>query len=206
MRCIASILPKEIDAKLSVDVDLFQEQTNFMQAYRLARQIIGADTEDVPLIELRMKKIEPEALSEAELDQLFSEPLNDPFDCVSARLAFDFKKYGPEEARDSLFPEGVPENLQRRLLAEGLQPDYDKETLLETYDEFMQLGLTQAAGVVLEVAQIKQSRFHTPSPPWVRDSRTWEDRERKRKAWEEQRQQRLSKPHTATGQSIYRHH
>jgi hypothetical protein len=51
MRCVASILPKEIDAKLSVDVDLFREQTSFMQAYRLARQMIGADPDDTLLIE-----------------------------------------------------------------------------------------------------------------------------------------------------------
>ena len=54
MRCVASILPKEIDATLSViDADLLHEQKTFMDAYRIARQIIGVDEDEVPLIEAK---------------------------------------------------------------------------------------------------------------------------------------------------------
>jgi hypothetical protein len=73
-------------------------------------------------------QIEPETLSEAELDELFSKDENDPFDSVPSRLAWIFRKFGGAELRECLFPQGVPENLQRRLLAEGLPPDYDRET------------------------------------------------------------------------------
>jgi hypothetical protein len=137
-------------------------------------------------------QIEPETLSEAQLDELFSSDEKDPFDSVPARLAFIFRKYGPDELRECLFPQGVPENLQRRLLAEGLPPDYDRESLLSASDELLALGLTGAAKIILEIAQIKQSRFHQPSPPWVRDSRTWEDREQQRLQWEAGRAKRLS--------------
>ena len=104
-------------------------------------------------------------------------------------------QYGADEARDSLFPEGIPENFRQRLLKEGLQPDYSSEDLLGAYDELTALGLTGPAAIALEITALKVSRFHMPSPPWVADSRTWEDKERKRKEWEAERQQRLSKPH-----------
>jgi hypothetical protein len=48
VKVVAGILPKELDATLSVDVDLFSECQNFAAAFRLAKSIIGADT---PLIE-----------------------------------------------------------------------------------------------------------------------------------------------------------
>ena len=48
VRVVAGILPKEIDATLSVDVDLFAECRSFAQAYELARDVIGAD--DEPLL------------------------------------------------------------------------------------------------------------------------------------------------------------
>jgi hypothetical protein len=48
VRIVSAILPKEIDATLSVDVDLFAECRNFAQAYELARDVIGAD--DEPLL------------------------------------------------------------------------------------------------------------------------------------------------------------
>jgi hypothetical protein len=137
-------------------------------------------------------KTEPEILTEKVLDDLFSNEEKDVFDSVPARLAFVFRKYGPDELKECLFPQGVPENLQRRLLAEGLPPDYDRETLLDAHDELLALGLTAAAKIILEVSALTQSRFHMPSPPWVRDSRTWEDRERKRKQWEAERARRLS--------------
>jgi hypothetical protein len=50
MRCVASILPKEIDATLSVDVELFAEAKTFAEAYKMARDYIGADERS--LIEL----------------------------------------------------------------------------------------------------------------------------------------------------------
>jgi hypothetical protein len=44
---------KELDATLSVDIDLFAECRSFAQAFRLARQTIGAEieSEDQMLIE-----------------------------------------------------------------------------------------------------------------------------------------------------------
>jgi hypothetical protein len=55
MRVVAGLLPHKVDASLSIiDVDLLREQRTFMEAYRIARQIIGADdTEDMPLIEAK---------------------------------------------------------------------------------------------------------------------------------------------------------
>jgi hypothetical protein len=50
MRCVASILPKEIDATLSVDVELFAEAKTLAEAYKMARDYIGADERS--LIEL----------------------------------------------------------------------------------------------------------------------------------------------------------
>jgi hypothetical protein len=43
VRVVAGILPKELDATLNVNVDLFQECRDFAQAFRLARDYIGAD-------------------------------------------------------------------------------------------------------------------------------------------------------------------
>ena len=56
MRCVASILPKEIDAKLSVDIDLLKEETTFMEYYRVCREFIGASPDNVPLIEDKDEK------------------------------------------------------------------------------------------------------------------------------------------------------
>jgi hypothetical protein len=137
---------------------------------------------------------QPEALTEPELDELFSKDEKDEFDSVPARLAFIFRKYGADELRECLFPNGVPKNLRKRLLNEGLQPDYDRETLLDAHDEFVKLGLTEAARIVAQVARTKVSRFHQPSAPWARDSRTWEDRERRRLQWEAQRARRRLLP------------
>jgi hypothetical protein len=54
MRCVAGLLPHKVDASLSIiDVDLLKEQTTFMEAYRIARQIIGADEDNTPLIEAK---------------------------------------------------------------------------------------------------------------------------------------------------------
>jgi hypothetical protein len=142
-------------------------------------------------------QIETETLSEADLDHLFANEEKDEFDSVPSRLAWIFRKYGPDELRECLFPNGVPKNLRKRLLAEGLQPDYDRETLLDAHDEFVRLGLTEAARIVAEIARTKVSRFHQPSAPWVRDSRTSEDRERQRLQWEAARARRRSLSATA---------
>lgn len=44
VKITASILPKELNATLDVDVDLFASCRNFAAAFRLARDHIGADT------------------------------------------------------------------------------------------------------------------------------------------------------------------
>ena len=43
VRVVAGILPKELDATLNVNVDLFAECRDFAAAFRLARDYIGAD-------------------------------------------------------------------------------------------------------------------------------------------------------------------
>jgi hypothetical protein len=54
MRVVAGLIPTKIDASLAIiDADLLKEQKTFMDAYRIARQIIGADTDDTPLIEAK---------------------------------------------------------------------------------------------------------------------------------------------------------
>ena len=42
-KVVAGVLPKELDATLSLDVNLFAECRSFAQAFRLARDHIGAD-------------------------------------------------------------------------------------------------------------------------------------------------------------------
>jgi hypothetical protein len=50
VRVCAGLVPHRVDASLAViDMDLLSEQTSFMAAYKLAREIIGCD--DTPLIE-----------------------------------------------------------------------------------------------------------------------------------------------------------
>jgi hypothetical protein len=51
LRTVAQILPKEIDVALTMNSDLFVEARDFAAAYRLARQVIGADSNK--LIELQ---------------------------------------------------------------------------------------------------------------------------------------------------------
>lgn len=43
LRVVGQILPKELDVALTVKSDLFAEAQTFAQAYRLAREVIGAD-------------------------------------------------------------------------------------------------------------------------------------------------------------------
>jgi hypothetical protein len=119
-------------------------------------------------------KPEPEIaeaeLSEAELDELFSDTAEDPFDSLPPRLAFIFKKYGQDELKQCLFPSGVPLNLQKRLLEAGLQSDYSREVLVSAHKELLALGLTGPAKIALEVSALKVSRFDQPSAPWIRET------------------------------------
>ena len=45
LKTVASLMPKELDATLSldIDVDLFARARSFAQAFRLAKQVIGAE-------------------------------------------------------------------------------------------------------------------------------------------------------------------
>jgi len=40
VRVVAQLMPKEIDATLNVDIDLFANASNFAEAYRLARKVL----------------------------------------------------------------------------------------------------------------------------------------------------------------------
>jgi hypothetical protein len=52
VRVVAALVPHKVDlAALSVNIDLLAEQTSFAAAYKLARSIIGSDTDETPLIE-----------------------------------------------------------------------------------------------------------------------------------------------------------
>jgi len=48
VRVVAGVLPKEIDASVTVTVEQFQRAETYLQAFRLARDFIGA--EDKPLL------------------------------------------------------------------------------------------------------------------------------------------------------------
>ncbi len=52
VKVVASILPREIDATLSIDTDLFAECRDFAAAFRLSQQVIGGEieAEDLPLV------------------------------------------------------------------------------------------------------------------------------------------------------------
>lgn len=43
LRTVAMVLPKELDATLNVNVGLFTEASNHVEAYRLARRYIGVE-------------------------------------------------------------------------------------------------------------------------------------------------------------------
>jgi hypothetical protein len=134
-----------------------------------------------------MTELEPETLTETELTELFADTSEDAFDCLSARFAFIFQKHGAQELRECLFPNGVPENLRKRLLAEGLQPDYYREDLIDAADELTALGLNKPAAIALEISTLKQSRFDKPCPRWQSFGYWHESMRRQRKAWEAKR-------------------
>ena len=111
-------------------------------------------------------ELEAETLTEAELSELFADQSEDAFDCLSARFAFIFQKHGAQELRECLFPNGPPQNLQKKLIEAGLQPDYYREDLIDAADELTALGLNKPAAFTLEVSTLKQSRFDQPCPRW----------------------------------------
>jgi hypothetical protein len=43
MKCVANLLPREFDTALNVNVSLFAEARSFAEAFRMARDYIGAD-------------------------------------------------------------------------------------------------------------------------------------------------------------------
>jgi len=58
-KLIGNLLTKEIDIEITANSELFAEITDFVTAFRLARQVIGSD--DAPMIEL---KPEPDSIHE----------------------------------------------------------------------------------------------------------------------------------------------
>jgi hypothetical protein len=53
VKVVASILPRELDATLTVEhVELFAQARNFAEAFRLAQRYIGAEPDDPELIEV----------------------------------------------------------------------------------------------------------------------------------------------------------
>jgi hypothetical protein len=51
VRVVANILPRELDFALTTESELFRDCTDFLAAYRLARQHIGAE-DNPPMIDL----------------------------------------------------------------------------------------------------------------------------------------------------------
>jgi hypothetical protein len=58
-KIVAGLMPKELDATLSVNVDLFARARTRLEAYRIARDFIGAEDEP-PLIEAQPIEVENE--------------------------------------------------------------------------------------------------------------------------------------------------
>jgi hypothetical protein len=64
VRVIASVLPKQLDALLTMEVDIFAQARTRLQAYRLARDFIQAeDSEPLLLIEAQAVEDEVESTS-----------------------------------------------------------------------------------------------------------------------------------------------
>jgi Family of unknown function (DUF5681) len=54
VKIVAGVLPKEIDATISIESELFREVADFREAWRLARQYIGSNDEaHAPMIDLK---------------------------------------------------------------------------------------------------------------------------------------------------------
>jgi hypothetical protein len=134
---------------------------------------------------------ESEILTEHELSELFSSTEKDPFDSLPSRLAWISRKFGLEELRQCLFPDGPPANLKRKLVEAGLQDDYRKEDLLDAAAELTLLGLNKVAAIATEVAALKQSRFDQPPPAWAARGPWWRaHQDSEREKWEEKRASR----------------
>ena len=58
VRVVASILPKQLDATLDVSVDFFAKARTRLEAYRMARDFIGAEDDEPPLIEAEATEVE----------------------------------------------------------------------------------------------------------------------------------------------------
>jgi hypothetical protein len=63
VRVVASLLPKQLDATLDVNVDIFAKARTRLEAYRLARDFIGAEDDEPRLIEAQASEVENEQSS-----------------------------------------------------------------------------------------------------------------------------------------------
>jgi hypothetical protein len=57
-KIVASLMPKEIDSTLSVNVDIFAKARTRLEAYRMARDFIGAEDAEPQLIEAEAIEVE----------------------------------------------------------------------------------------------------------------------------------------------------
>jgi hypothetical protein len=65
VRVVASILPKQLDAMINMDVNLFAKARTRLEAYRLARDYIGAENSEPMLIEAQAIEVEDDGQSPA---------------------------------------------------------------------------------------------------------------------------------------------
>jgi hypothetical protein len=63
VRVVASILPKQLDAMLTMNVDIFAKARTRLEAYRMARDFIGAEDEEPMLIEAQAVEVEDDGQS-----------------------------------------------------------------------------------------------------------------------------------------------
>ena len=63
VRVVASILPRQLDAMLTMNVDIFAKARTRLEAYRLARDFIGAEDEEPRLIEAQAVEVEDDGQS-----------------------------------------------------------------------------------------------------------------------------------------------
>jgi hypothetical protein len=63
VRVVASILPKQLDAMINMDVNLFAKARTRLEAYRMARDFIGAEDDEPPMIEAQAVEVEDDGQS-----------------------------------------------------------------------------------------------------------------------------------------------
>jgi hypothetical protein len=63
VRVVASILPRQLDAMLDVNVNLFAKARTRLEAYRMARDFIGAEDSEPMLIEAQAVEVEDDGQS-----------------------------------------------------------------------------------------------------------------------------------------------